>query len=443
MLNLSDTSGGLRSTVWAPNRQAIRNLKGDLSRYELIVKSPSYQSALDSLSPYHNVSISHSNFRLFRNALQAQLSHNGPTIGYSTSCYHNVSVISVSTDSSVRCYNIPNPETQFDGEPIYYPYPLSDTGSKISTMCIRTGLGWGGATNQTQFNITNSIHGNMSVDVYASDRAIYLNPTSFHCSAHNTTQNESSCDWEGLFAAEVAQEMRNATFNLQIVEYNPAGYGTTWCRSVAYLKFSKYSYDLSRSANPLDFVVLDDGEPAASMFELLRIHPDWFLAAWSLNASNPVLDGKRAGAELLVGVTKLATQSGELKGVSILHRGFMGQLLSLINYETTEDAPAAANDTKTPALTATFKTRVWSYGFSSRTSKLGLVVVSLGCLLVLVRLVVRRYVRAAPRAPLDLVVAALKQEPPHIFTSLDLDRKDWGKVRFRAENTEDAPYIIL
>jgi hypothetical protein len=442
-LNTSDT-GPLHDTLRTPSREVMRELKTVINKYAIAAQSSTYQNASNLLSAYNlDSDLSHFDFLLFQNSIQGQISHLGPSIEYSSSCYFDVSEIVLTSDRSVRCYNIPNPDGLNNDSPIELPYPLSDPDSRVSTMCIRHGSGWARATNYTHFDITNPKHGNISVNVYSTDRAVYLDSTNFGCASGGRNPTDSSCDWDGLFTGDTPENLRKTAINPHIVEYVDDKLGITWCQTNAFLKFSNYQYDLSSLTNPLSFVVLDNIGPVVAAEEPLRVHPSWFRAAWSVGLNDLPELAARDATELIVGETKRLLPLKEARLLTRYHQAIMGQVLSLITYEKYQIASSLptppSGATATPLLKSFFRTRVWAYGLGSRTSKLGLGVTIAGCVMVLLHLFIVIFTaKRAQREPLDLVVAGLLQKPPNGFSA----NTSWRNVRFEMDNEPDAEYVL-
>ncbi|RYP46571.1 hypothetical protein DL768_007253 [Monosporascus sp. mg162] len=249
----------------APSREVKREIKTITNKYEIVAQSSTCEDATNVLSAYNDPDsdLSRSNFLLFQNSIQGHIRHLGYSVEYSSSCYFDVTEIVLTSDRSVRCYNIPNPDGLNNGTPVDLPYPLSDLDSRVSTMCIRHGSGWAGATNYTYFDITNPKHGNISVRVYPTDRAAYLDSTNFGCVVGNQDQTDAFCDWDGLFTADIAEDLRETAINPHIAEYDVDELGVTWHQTNAVLSL----------------VVLDDVGPVVAAEEPLQVHPGWFRAA--------------------------------------------------------------------------------------------------------------------------------------------------------------------
>ncbi|KFZ21109.1 hypothetical protein V502_02939 [Pseudogymnoascus sp. VKM F-4520 (FW-2644)] len=382
-INTTDLSD-LTHIFSTPSRNVTQSIVSDISRYGTAVNAKDYPTALEQLSAA-NDSMSKYEFSIFRTTLAAQLKRKGPVLSYATSCQLNVSVIQVSDDKFIRCYNIPNPDTQ-DNLPSIYP--ISDSSLNISTMCLQNGTGWAGSTNYSQFVIpeyptTVNGTGDVSVSIFTTARVAYLDSTTYHCATSNQTQSDSLCNWDAIFSTEIAPNMTRSTINQMITEYSNPQHFTTWCQTATTLGFSTYVYDISPWTNPLRLVTLENSSPMSPSDEPIRIHPNWVVAMWAAKTYGTA-DGTQKAAQIMVSTTKNAVDAGTIKYVSDLHQAFNGMMMSILVYSTT-DSSAGLNGTIHPVLTTQFVTRVWSYGFGSRTSKLGFVVVLACCVCVILR----------------------------------------------------------
>jgi hypothetical protein len=128
------------------------------------------------------------------------------------------------------------------------------------------------------------------------------------------------------------------------------------------------------------------------------------------NVGCDVVHGDRIGAQTLV----TPYVSGDYDDFTSLHTIVTAQSLSLINYSM-KDIDAASS---APTLQVDLPVIVWSYGFESRTSKLGAVIAVMGGVIVLIRMVVGNWARTVHREPLGFVTTALDQRPPGVFKGL-------------------------
>jgi hypothetical protein len=105
------------------------------------------------------------------------------------------------------------------------------------------------------------------------------------------------------------------------------------------------------------------------------------LAAWSVDKGQPV-SGDRIGAQTLV----TYYLDGDYNNLTDMHSIVTAQSLSLISYSMKDIDAADSVPTPTrPVLQVNLLAYVWSYGLESWTSKLGVVVMIMGCVIVLIK----------------------------------------------------------
>jgi len=71
---------------------------------------------------------------------------------------------------------------------------------------------------------------------------------------------------------------------------------TVWCDDISYINFQSYSLDPSPYSNFIHLALLEDADPFIPPGTVpLVVHPDWILAAWSVDR-NGTVDGTRIPA---------------------------------------------------------------------------------------------------------------------------------------------------
>jgi hypothetical protein len=458
--NFTDPNGGF----WVPSRQVLRELSADYAPYAFTKVSDEVQnftlSDINSvLSRFYNRSISAHLYDSYRNSLQATLHRQGPTINLNGFCYRgNETVISLSDDRTVRCFN---------GSNYWTDYPVK---------CIRQGSGWTANTPRpsTHFSIGDISSQDappLAVSVYATDRAIYLNTSFASCAIPPTSSGPPPCDWSALFAEEPFIEMKNMTQSQQIFSYSlphstatrtssSSSSSTTttnssaWCDSIAYLNTTDYTLDPSPITNFLTLIGIDTvGNVSAT--DPIPIHPDWNLAAWSI-ARGGTVSPDRAASQNLISAFKSVVRSlapanpnatDSVMDLLVLQHFFVtAQGLTLIPYDTTPvPTSPSASQKPTPAhpiFKVSLTLRVWAYGLGSRTSKLGLAVALTGIAIVLFRSFMGLFVRINRKRTLELFAAALEHEGiSGGFSGLKSER-EVNEVRFRSSTREGRVVFV-
>ncbi|KAH7316956.1 hypothetical protein B0I35DRAFT_479752 [Stachybotrys elegans] len=253
--------------TWAVSRQAIQAMSDD------------YGETV-GLAALTETPMTPSEYRVFRNSIQTQLQRRAPALSTSVLCGDinlGFSVVEITEDRSVHCYNILNPDMSLE---IFYPWP--ETAPLVSTMCIPTGSGWPGDTGGARFSAgAESSEAAFTVDIHSAYRAIYLDYSTIHCAqipdgsdVAPLKARQSDCDWDALFEQEPPHELISESGSLLVTEYSIDGSLRGWCRSFAYLKFATYTLDMDFNRNPVSQVIIDGDKQIGSTDESIYVHPD-------------------------------------------------------------------------------------------------------------------------------------------------------------------------
>ncbi|KAI8628511.1 hypothetical protein F5Y19DRAFT_486170 [Xylariaceae sp. FL1651] len=409
------------------------------------VLAPSRQT-MDILTDDYNDWF-YSESRSLRNALQVQYRRQAPAVRSFVQCFGGVSVVTIADGKSIHCYDIPNPDIMQDqvGGVLpnsTYPYPFwfpADGGLPISSMCIRVGPGWTPAYPESSFSIamSSSTENVLAVNAYGSDRAIYLNETTYGCLSDGADTQNGLCDWDSMFLETPPPEAKSTSINPLVVEYNQSDHSAFWCRSFAYLEFPFYLLNTSPDVNPDINVILEDDSGGNSDQEainpddrVISVHPDWLLAAWSVDKDGTIPYTRFAAQT----ASSLLPSDTSYAPFSRLHQVVLMNALSMIDYSMEPIGPATSNSTMNPVFYVSAQSYVWSYGLSSRTSRLGVAITILGSLIVLLYTFVGLKVRAVDRSLTNFVLVAMQQEPPGLLKGAD--EKGAGKMPVRIVSTD-------
>jgi hypothetical protein len=416
--------------ILAPNRQVLDSISDDYYGWSSIY-NPDYNPPVDLA----NFSVS--TFQALSNAREVIVHRQGPSLLLSGDCFAAVSksAVHISDDKDVSCYD-------FTGYYIPTLFPVSGTSNEenVSTMCMPTGSGWTGDNAHSEFQVANySSSDPIAVNVYSTEKVIYLNQSTHHCATGTNATNSTSCDWNSMFTADIESDMRNISINPLVAEYYSSDNSTFWiCLSFSYLRLSTYILDTSGN-NPfsLGLVELQGEDVIHPADDPIFIHPDWVLASMSVDRGSTVPE-YRSSSTVLADALQFSG-SDESVGLAEVHAIIMGQALSLINYAT-EDVNSTSDKlpTSTPMLNVSLLLYAWMYGLQSVTSKLGVAVAFIGCVIVLLGIVIKAWWRTVPRDLLDFVTVALKQTPPEVLKNLE--EKETVKVRFRIRNQKDTEF---
>ncbi|KAE9364107.1 hypothetical protein N431DRAFT_448644 [Stipitochalara longipes BDJ] len=416
--------------ILAPNRQVLDSISYDYYGWSSIY-NPDYNPPVDQA----NFSVS--TFQALSNAREVIVYRQGPSLLLSGNCFASVStsVIQISSNKGVVCYDL-------SGYDIAQLFPVAGpyNGVNVSTMCMPTGTGWIGNNAHSKFQVANySSPDPIVVNVYSADKAIYLNPATYHCSTAKNATGSASCDWDSMFAANPEGTMRNISINPLVAEYSSSDNSSFWiCLSFSFLRLSTYILDTSgNSPFSLGLVELEGEDIINHVDEPLFIHPDWVLASMAVDLGGTVPEYRSSSAALTDALQY--TDDDYTEDLTWFHAIIMAQALTLIDYAT-EDVNSTSDNlpTSTPLLSVRLLLYAWMYGLQSITSKLGAAVAIIGCVIVLIGIVVKTWGRTVPRDMLDIVTAALKQTPPEVLKSLE--EKETVKVRFRMKNGKDREF---
>jgi hypothetical protein len=403
--NLSKNTSS--SIVWFPNRQVLREVSDDYYEFGLTQGNMTFDDANSNLTDTLNRTLDRHLYDSYRNNLDVVLHRTGPSIGLKMFCARaTITDLTLSSQKSVRCYDL-----------ISFEYEEID--------CIRIGSDWNEeGFSHSEFSIGDAdlgSAGDVSVDVYSVTRAILLNDTTLPCLSAD--QSSEPCDWDLLFSTDPDRNVSQYSFSQQYIEYSvpllspPNAASTIVCSNLAYLAFIDYAIDVSPSVNSFSGVTLNvPGDDPINNSILL--HSDWTLAAWSVIRSGTV-DGDRAAAVNLVSTLKdvantSVTATGyddvEMNLFSSQHIITSLHAASLVDFSTTDPSESSAgkpDDPLHPLLTVSKTLRVWAYGHTSRTFKLGTAVALFGCFCVALRLVIGLFSPPQRSSTVELMAAAL------------------------------------
>lgn len=413
MLNVSTTS----IIIWVPLRQVVRYLSMDLTLFAKTV------TGIDSTVPKTN---------LYNNSLANVLQRTGPSIGMNIQCYPGeMTLKKIEGKRYVACFS-----------------GWTYNNANYYTKCIQAGTGWGSDnTRLVKFSLGNTTNSKNDVNVtsFFSDKAtFYGKGNDFQTGILSCLDENSDCDWDNVFNKELPPDMKNSSVNTALTVYRsnsaPTKNSVIWCDQAAYLGFPTYRFDtsVSSAANNIQLIQLNNITTPKDNEVPLVINPNWHLAAWSV-AEGGRVDGTRPMArELTKLIPNLFTKwdynnlTNDQTLFAFLQVYAHGQSISLINYywgNATHPDKTIPRDATGPVLNRWITIRVWAFGLSGRTSRLGVAVVCAGAFCVLLRLSLGFFMRAKNHGSVELFVAALEHQHQQEFFGLR-DKTDWAKVRY-------------
>lgn len=354
----------------------------------------------------------------------------------------DITTVNVTTDKGVRC--------------VAEWVDFSTDPPDRYTKCIRTGKGWSAVNEVAGFEIRNRTEtqnnpggdDDLLINIYFTDRTTFFNESTDFGSGLGACAKDSSygdCDWDTIFSTPLPLNLSRISTNSLVVEIYPRdteGSLAFWVDITSYLQWADYQLRLSPFADAV-VVTTNTSIPDHSTSTPVVIHPNWVLAAWSVNSSGFINGTSTVGsmfANLVARDLRSGSENGGLELYSVLLLS-TAHTLSLIPYNATD-----LSDTPHPTLEkdATYfyfwrSRRVWMYSLGSRTATIGVVVVSIGMVVVVLRTLLAIHEKLwhnySTRAlgPTELVVATLAHQYENEFDSIT-DKSASARVRYRIED---------
>lgn len=364
----------------------------------------------------------------------------GSLLGYGAG---GITAVNVTTDKEVRCI-----DTWYD---------LNLDPSNIYTKCIRIGKGWSPVNEATGFEIRNRTESrqdlggdnDLLVKIYFTDKVTYFNETTDFGSGLGACARESSyrdCDWDAIFSTSLPYNLSRISTNSLVAEVNfrnVDGEEARWVDLTSYLLWADYQLRLSPFAAPV-VNTANTSVPDANTSTPVVIHPNWVLAAWSVNSTGAINGTSTLGSMFASIVSRDFNPRSDNIGVLELSAVLfltMAHALSLIPYNSTSMrlTPHAALERDGIYFSYWRSRRVWMYTLGSRTSMIGVVVIIIGMVVVVMRTLLALYEKFwhnyATRAlsPTELVVATLSHQYENEFEH-SADKSASAQVRYRIED---------
>ncbi|KAK5661063.1 hypothetical protein OQA88_12442 [Cercophora sp. LCS_1] len=425
---------------WVPLRQSLFELAADYVEVQAsqgFFDTPEDEfEALDRMDRARDERL----FDRYRNTLDIVLHRKAPSVGFSTRCIRTANVVEyrVSDARSVRCHLAAGPEG------LHW------------FACFGTGSGWGDEVVHSHFSIGDTDGtSEISVDIYAATKSTATtdNSSAAACGRLATGDVSQPCDWETVFALDdgIHEDLEVSSKPVQFVEYSkpqPSGGNlTVLCADAAYVEFPDYSISVSPDQNFAGIVRLE--VPADFNSSEVSLHPDWILAAWSVDQPSGSVEGTRPAAVNLVyalknvgpppllindsdyGLTLFAT----MHAVSVEHG------MTLINYTTTNALTNTTDDPLKPVFTVSKSLRVWAYDCQTRTFKFAAAVAILGCVVAFLRPLASVLFRTRRPSTLRFLAAALQRPPLESLYGLQKER-DIGRASLRVVPHEENDEMV-
>jgi hypothetical protein len=207
---------------------------------------------------------------------------------------------------------------------------------------------------------------------------------------------------------------------------------------VAFLNFTTYQLDPSSLSNPMTLVQTNYLPESG---DLIKVDPSWVLAAWAVDNNGFLYHSRTAAIQMVQIMDKLMPGHSHSHSAMVIFMMLLSvmQTLTLIDFTTDQlvesGIPFQKPDARHPILACNAKLFVWAFGFQSRTSKLGLVVVLAGITVVMGQLVLGFVDRREYRLPTQLLVAALEHAPSSEFKEVEHNEAEVASMRFHVRGT--------
>lgn len=328
------------------------------------------------------------------------------------------------------------------------------------TKCIRTGKGWSAVNEATGFQIRNRTEtkndpggdDDLLINVYFSDRSTYFNESTDFGSGLGICANNHSyrdCDWDAIFSTQLPQNnLSRVSTNSLVVELYPRdteGSNAIWVDLTSYLLWADYQLRLSPFEDAV-VVTTNTSIPDASVSTPIVIHPNWILAAWSVNSTG-IINGTSAIGSMLTNLVsrdiKSASANDEVAFVELFSVLVLSTAhsISLIPYNSTDLRKNPPRALEKDAVYFYFwrSRRVWVYSLGSRTAYIGAIVVTIGMVVVVLRTLLAIHEKFSHNystravSPTELVVATLAHQYDNEFDNITNESAS-ARVRYRIED---------
>lgn len=435
-------------TYWAPSREMMTALDVDLSWLASVSWGYSEQELKQAHETFNGYPFSDrpETYYLYNRSLQLNIQRSGPVFGAIVQThfdYNDTASWTVEVDEHrlVRCYG------NYD---LGNSSVTTNTSLGVYTKCVRIGGGWSPLNKQYGFTllgerdyITDDISSNVQVSIFTSDMAKFFKHGEVPpCLQAGQAPAGSECDWDMLFSVDSGSNLFNRTRNVTTIEMATEATDPNFKLTVdfvAFLNFTTYQMDPSPLTNP---AMLAQFLSLPRSGQSIHVDPAWLLAAWTVNNNSTVSPNRTSTMEVvrMLNGLRLGLPEADPMGYRVAYISLVPvvQALSLIDFTTEIAASGVTSENALPdhpLLTRNAKMYVWAYGLSSRTSKLGLVVVSLGIAVVLVQLVLGFIDRRKYRSATQLLVAALEHAPANEFQGIEHDETKVARTRFHVQGT--------
>ena len=426
---------------WAPSRQVIRSLAADYQDFAQVARG----------------NVTDSPHATYNNSLQLILQREGPVIGLGyTWNIGTVTKTIISSSRYVRCYK-------------NWTYVDNTEYAK----CFRVGYGWNVVSDSGYFSIgANDTTDFVNVNLFSCDKAVYLktrlSPSDTPaCLPNGTLPVPNNCDFDKIFSSNELQVngVEDHLSSMSLIEFalpnGPMPSTRMIAETFAKVGFATYSVDLT-TTSIIGLASINSYPDWNAEVTPITISPAWLLAAWSTKLGSTVSETRGAARILKESMGRLFNTYVRFYN-DPRYRGIMDdanyqlssvalysilQAATLIPYNITSQASSTSSFSEEkgpnlssfnnipptpykPSLSTNFRRQVWAYGFDSRSSKVGLIVVGLGMISVLLRTILGLITRIRHREPVEMLASAMQHKYRQEFYGCNEQAERMAKVRFR------------
>lgn len=368
----------------------------------------------------------------------------GSFIGFG---FGNVTTHNITADKTVRCL-----DNWFD---VSAAADLPDTYTK----CIRVGKGWSAVNEDTGFSFRNRTDlkqdeggdDDLLVNIYFTDKSTYFNESTDFGSGLGACAKQSSyrdCNWDAIFSTQMPANLSRTSTNSLLTELyfrdDVERQQVIWVDLTSYPLWADYQLRASPFATAV-VTTTNTSVPDVNASTPVVVHPDWVLAAWSVNSTGFINGTSTLGSMF----ANLVSQdidpnddsTGLLELIAVLYLT-TAHALSLIPYSQTNlnsSTPPAALDKNGVYFYFWRSRRVWMYSLGSRTATIGVVVVVIGMVVVVLRTLLALYEKLRHNyttravSATELIVATLAHQYDNDFENI-ADESGSAQVRYHIED---------
>jgi hypothetical protein len=329
-------------------------------------------------------------------------------------------------------------------------YAVLGENATYPIACFGTGSAWSNPTNMSTFHLQglatadsdeegseSSNSSDVAMQVYGIGRMIVIPYTQFPCSS----LVDQGCDWDNIFSNSSYSEF----FLDNVLVYTVSLYNgtehTLLLGGQTFSGFTDYTLGFDAQNNLISW-----DTPTQLSNNPVIIHPDWVLAALSVESNGTIPASRPVASYFTALISSFQPDSpggpDPAEIASLVTGGITGLTefaFSLIDFSVIP-APLSIilNQTEHPALEYYQRIQVWSYSRESKSAKLSIFVVVLGCLMVLASTLLSIVAYTVKFSLNELIIMAL-QSSPSGESGVELDKERYTMKKLENGSTRLVP----